>query len=87
MKWLPGMLGVSRNDGTKYRILGEGEEPMRVDARLGQDLAEWPVQTGMNSLVPDLDDVATWACVMHLLQRNNVVYPSEEAILAAWAEL
>ena len=62
------MLGVSRNDGTKYRILGEDEEPMRVDARLGPDLAEWPVQTGTNSLVPDLDDVATRALAFHVVR-------------------
>jgi hypothetical protein len=70
---MPGMLGVNRNDGTKYRILGEDEEPLRVDARLGQDLAEWPVQTGTNSLVPDLDDVATRACIVYLAQRGE--YP------------
>ena len=67
-RWLPGMLAVSKNDGSRYRVLAEGEEPMRVDARLGQDLAEWPVQTGMVSLVPDLTDVATLACVLHLIR-------------------
>jgi hypothetical protein len=65
------MLAVSKNDGSRYRVLAEGEEPMRVDARLGQDLAEWPVQTGMVSLVPDLMDVATLSCVLYLVRTSR----------------
>ena len=57
----PGVLMVSLNDGTTYRILGSGEEPIRVDARVMQDLAAWPVQTGMNSLIPVLTDPVTAA--------------------------
>ena len=70
-RWLPGMLGVSRSDGTRYRMLAEGEEPMRVDARLGQNPAEWPVQTGTRSLLPDLTDVATLACVLYLIRVHR----------------
>ena len=68
-RWLPGMLGVSRNDGTRYRMLAEGEEPMRIDARLGQYPAEWPVETGTRSLLPDLTDVATRALVLHVVRK------------------
>ena len=57
----PGVLMVSMNDGTNYRILAVGEEPIRADARLAADLAAWPVQTGMNSLVPVLTDPVTAA--------------------------
>jgi hypothetical protein len=65
------MLAVSKNDGTRYRVLAHSEEPMRIDARLGQDLAEWPVQTGMVSLVPDLMDVATLSCVLYLVRTSR----------------
>jgi hypothetical protein len=91
VKWLPGMLGVSLNDGTKYRILGEGEEPMRVDARLGQDLAEWPVQTGMNRLIPDLNDTVTRLCALELVRQrrcNPDWFPASPTdLLTAWRKI
>ena len=58
--WEAGMLAVSQNDGTKYRLVGVGEEPRLVNGTLLPNAAEWQVPGSLATrYIPDLDDPAT----------------------------
>lgn len=61
--WEPGMLAVSLNDGLRYRLVGEEEEPRLVTGNLLPNAADmWQTPGSLATrYVPDLNDTATAA--------------------------
>ena len=70
--WMPGMLGVAP-DGTRYRIVGDGEEVRHVTAALPAEPVTYPVPGGFPRLCPDPADPATGGCLLSMLGPGWVV--------------
>jgi len=86
--WEAGMLAVSQNDGTKYRLIGVGEEPRLVNGTLLPNAAEWQVPGSLATrYIPDLDDPATSLILSAYWLPEIALGPRlADALLEKWGE-
>ena len=86
--WEPGMLAVSLNDGLRYRLVGEEEEPRLVTGTMLPNAADmWQTPGSLATrYVPDLNDTATAALLSaRWLSSFQTSASLAEALLTFWS--